>query len=1000
MASVGHTSYLGEWANIGFYWNNTARTWEQSQSIDIYNVCLDEPVVIYDERKSAMHFPFDTSVHAQSMGVKRPHSIFDELVINQDRHQLSIHSLANVCVQSIDKTERHANVALSEPIITIDGRSMSVHHLYNTDICGESDTAKSIIREVDEPVTANDAHSLSEYLSFDISVHGNDEVKRCTNRTLQESVATRTAVLKSSRKDVFIEGVQCRNGYQLARWMDDAPWDSLWNHRLQKYSGLSWYNCDVAWSFSGVYQLRDISWDDVSWLELESHAWDGTDSYIPKWKSLISGDNQIKVRKRSADNIALSDAQSKSVDKCSKNTVAVMDGMSRKAHYHRGFANDVHCRYEHQHDTWTGQGYTWAGKCWSHVLTWSDDCWGADRPNSDTFTWGHGDFTWLMHYPSEKKFEHWGVFSWLDTNGYTWNSVWGGSWNENSWLNADGYSWNGMNVHELTWDMMVSKNDSIKVRKRLAQEIMAHDLQNKSISKSLESTIVTSSMLHHKAMYSRLLDDKVHCRHKFNHADWMESAYPWQGCTWSSKDAWADRYVDGIYWSSGKVAWKDSLQKWSMHYISAWQDGCWDTRWNRDTFTWNNGNFMWSMYSAQSARTEFWNGDSWLNADGYSWNGRIVAHGLIWDAMISKNDSIKVRKRLAQEIMAHDLQNKSISKSLESTIVSSTLHKAVCHRLLDDKVHCRHKFNHADWMESTYPWQGCKDAWTDWSDAKWNKDTFTWNNGNFMWSMYSAQSARTEFWNGDSWLNADGYSWNGRIVAHGLIWADCINGNDSVKVFKNIADLAVANDFLNNHVKSINNEGVCIGDIMSKEAQFHRLFVKNMYIREKPLRKIKPQYSCNVNIKDLRVHNSNAVVSDIIIGNNQIPTDAPAGYSDWAQFVSGDYTYKDALVKMEVKSEENATVVEIPEYKVVVDLPDIVDKGIFRIDEPIEKFIPFNVEFYQPPNVAITAVSTDGFDDFYMPVYTTGRTDGFFVKLVGSDKQLKVGMISWQAVGV
>ena len=844
MASVGHTSYLGEWANIGFYWNNTARTWEQSQSIDIYNVCLDEPVVIYDERKSAMHFPIDTSVHAQSMGVKRPHSIFDELVINQDRRQLSIHSLANVCVQSIDKTERHANVALSEPIITIDGRSMSVHHLYNTDICGESDTAKSIIREVDEPVTANDTHSLSEYLSFDISVHGNDEVKRCTNRTLQESVATRTAVLKSSRKDVFVEGVQCRNGQQFARWLDDVPWDSLWSHQIQErfaqwvddvswdslwnhqvkeHSSLAWYNGDVAWSFSGVRQFTDISWDNSTWLELDSHAWDGTDSYIPAWKSLISSDNQIRVRKRSSDNIVLSDTSNKSIGKCSKNIVAITGDINRKANYHRSFVQNVHCRYEYQHDTWAGQGYAWPGKNWNHVLAWGDDCWGGARPNSDTFAWKHGDFTWLMHYPSEKKFEHWGVFSWLDTNGYTWNSVWGGSWNEDSWLNADGYSWNGMNVHEVTWDMMVSKNDSIKVRKRLAQEIMAHDLQNKSISKSLESTIVTSSMLHHKAMYSRLLDDKVHCRHKFNHADWMES---------------------------------------------------------------------------------------------------------------------------------------------------------------------------------TYPWQGCKDAWTDWSDAKWNKDTFTWGNGNFMWSMYSAQSTRTEFWNGDSWLNADGYSWNGRIVAHGLRWADCINGNDSVKVFKNIADLAVANDFLNNHVKSINNEGVCIGDIMSKEAQFHRLFVKNMYIREKPLRKIKPQHSCNVNIKDLRVHNSNAVVSDIIIGNNQIPTDAPAGYSDWAQFVSGDYTYKDALVKMEVKSEENATVVEIPEYKVVVDLPDIVDKGIFRIDEPIEKFIPFNVEFYQPPNVAITAVSTDGFDDFYMPVYTTGRTDGFFVKLVGSDKQLKVGMISWQAVGV
>ena len=848
MASVGHTSYLGEWANIGFYWNNTARTWEQSQSIDIYNVCLDEPVVIYDERKSAMHFPIDTSVHAQSMGVKRPHSIFDELVINQDRHQLSIHSLANVCVQSIDKTERHANVALSEPIITIDGRSMSVHHLYNTDICGESDTAKSIIREVDEPVTANDTHSLSEYLSFDISVHGNDEVKRCTNRTLQESVATRTAVLKSSRKDVFIEGVQCRNGQQFARWLDDVPWDSLWSHQIQErfaqwvddvswdslwnhqvkeHSSLAWYNCDVAWSFSGVRQFTDISWDNSTWLELDSHAWDGTDSYIPAWKSLISSDNQIRVRKRSSDNIVLSDTSNKSIGKCSKNIVAITGDINRKANYHRSFVQNVHCRYEYQHDTWAGQGYAWPGKNWNHVLAWGDDCWGGARPNSDTFAWKHGGFTWLMHYPSEKKFEHWDVVSWLDTNGYTWNSVWGASWHGDSSLNAAGYLWNGINVYELTWDAMVSKNDSIKVMKRFAQEIMSHDLLSRSMSKSLESTIATLSMLHHKAMYNRLLDDKVHCRHKFNHTDWMESTYPWQGCTWSSKDAWAD-----------------------------------------------------------------------------------------------------------------------------------------------------------------------------WSDVKWNKDTFTWGNGNFMWSMYSAQSARMEFWNGDSWLNADGYSWNGRIVAHGLRWADCINGNDSVKVFKNIADLAVANDFLNNHVKSINNEGVCIGDIMSKEAQFHRLFVKNMYIREKPLRKIKPQHSCNVNIKDLRVHNSNAVVSDIIIGNNQIPTDAPAGYSDWAQFVSGDYTYKDALVKMEVKSEENATVVEIPEYKVVVDLPDIVDKGIFRIDEPIEKFIPFNVEFYQPPNVAITAVSTDGFDDFYMPVYTTGRTDGFFVKLVGSDKQLKVGMISWQAVGV
>ena len=143
------------------------------------------------------------------------------------------------------------------------------------------------------------------------------------------------------------------------------------------------------------------------------------------------------------------------------------------------------------------------------------------------------------------------------------------------------------------------------------------------------------------------------------------------------------------------------------------------------------------------------------------------------------------------------------------------------------------------------------------------------------------------------------------------------------------------------------------------------------------------------------MENSNAVISDIVISTSDIITDVPAGYGAWKPFVSGDYTYKDALIKAVLQSftlDYNAL---LSEYKVFVDLPDIQDHAVTNV--PAEKtYIPFNLEFYQIPEVTITAT---GSTKVLIPHIVEVTLEGFYVELRDTNNSLTAGKISWQALG-
>lgn len=151
-----------------------------------------------------------------------------------------------------------------------------------------------------------------------------------------------------------------------------------------------------------------------------------------------------------------------------------------------------------------------------------------------------------------------------------------------------------------------------------------------------------------------------------------------------------------------------------------------------------------------------------------------------------------------------------------------------------------------------------------------------------------------------------------------------------------------------------------------------------------------------VSIHDELLENSRAVISDIIISDNEIDVDIPAGYEPWQPFVSGDYTYKDALLKCRVSAMNTEGRTLLSSYKVFVDLPDIQDHAVTKV-EAEKTWIPFELEFYQIPEVTITMTGSTG--KVIIPNILEVNTKGFYVELRDTSNVLCAGIISWQALG-
>ena len=128
---------------------------------------------------------------------------------------------------------------------------------------------------------------------------------------------------------------------------------------------------------------------------------------------------------------------------------------------------------------------------------------------------------------------------------------------------------------------------------------------------------------------------------------------------------------------------------------------------------------------------------------------------------------------------------------------------------------------------------------------------------------------------------------------------------------------------------------------------------------------------------------------------------SPLGYEPTRPLFPGEYTYKDAIVGIQMQSNLTGNKLGIYQAKLNVDVEDVVDRGtadITSIDESNPTRIKYNKNYYTVPEELMFHV-TGAEEPAYVKVIS--KTDEYFeVVLVSVNTgNLVTGTISWVATG-
>jgi hypothetical protein len=151
---------------------------------------------------------------------------------------------------------------------------------------------------------------------------------------------------------------------------------------------------------------------------------------------------------------------------------------------------------------------------------------------------------------------------------------------------------------------------------------------------------------------------------------------------------------------------------------------------------------------------------------------------------------------------------------------------------------------------------------------------------------------------------------------------------------------------------------------------------------------------------------ANGVISDMIVGTTEITEQDfaaiveaghPPGYTDFRDFIQGDYTYRRALFRAVLNS-RNSDRGFIDALRVTVDVPDIFDRGTTQItDAAAGAAIYFSRSFRVAPEVTMTH---KGGTAVAIPrLLGAVTTTGFTAVLENSSGTRVTGSFTWIAQG-
>lgn len=199
------------------------------------------------------------------------------------------------------------------------------------------------------------------------------------------------------------------------------------------------------------------------------------------------------------------------------------------------------------------------------------------------------------------------------------------------------------------------------------------------------------------------------------------------------------------------------------------------------------------------------------------------------------------------------------------------------------------------------------------------------------------------------------------------------------------------------------SESVAFAESVGRVATFNKAIAEGFTVAEASAKAIGVSKSEALSLTDQLLQNSNATISDILVGQTDITNaefDAllaqanAIGYGDFVPFMEGDQNYKNAIFKVIIQASNNA-IGRITSLSVNIDVPDVNDSGTATIPSS-GTTINFNRNFNAPPEMKVTL---KGGTIFAIPRVSAITETGFFVELFNSSGVLVSGDVTWSAHG-
>lgn len=158
-------------------------------------------------------------------------------------------------------------------------------------------------------------------------------------------------------------------------------------------------------------------------------------------------------------------------------------------------------------------------------------------------------------------------------------------------------------------------------------------------------------------------------------------------------------------------------------------------------------------------------------------------------------------------------------------------------------------------------------------------------------------------------------------------------------------------------------ESLGLVDAMSRVTIFHQLLSENIGVDDALSKAITAANFSSINLSEEFIRNAATVVTDLILDDKELDEgvflqvmqrSSPVGFTEYQEFIEGEYSYKDALVKIVMSSTSDARAV-LTDLKFHVDVPDVTESGSVLVVPTVGgQRVDFTRSFAIPPEVSLT----------------------------------------------